>query len=616
MADVIIGIDLGTTNSEVSIVRDGVPFVIPGEDGDPILPSMVGLSEQGKLLVGKPARNQYPLFPDRTIKSIKRKMGTTEKVTLGDKEYTPSEISAIILRALKERAERELGHTVSQAVITVPAYFNDTQRQATIEAGRLAGLEVKRIINEPTAAALVYDPNQSSGTNVLVYDLGGGTFDVSIVRWEQGIVEVLASHGDTKLGGDDFDELLLNHVADQFQSEHGIDIRTERSTRARLLRACENAKKQLSDLAYATVEEEFIAEKDGIPLHLMLEVSRQQYEELIQPLIARTMECVQRSLTDSKLPISQIDRVVLVGGSTRTPIIASLLERMIGRPPRRDINPDLCVAMGASVQGAMIAGINIGTVLIDITPHTLGIKTLDPDFMEEDRCLFSPIIRRGTPLPVSRSECYLTVMDAQKEVQIEIYQGESERLELNHPIGMFMISGLSKAPAGNQIVVQFDLTLDGILKVSAKEKITGLTAHIVISNALKSLTTEERLESRNHLDELWDERDDDDDIDDGDFEDANDADMPVRTGLEHAATPSSEPMPMLDVGPREGQRESVQAKALLEKADRLRTKATSEDQAELDRLMQAVRIAIEDRRWANLEQASNNLADVLFYLED
>lgn len=615
MSDVIIGIDLGTTNSEVAIIRDGLPVVLNGDDGDPILPSVVGLSDQGKLLVGKAARNQYPLFPERTIKSVKRLMGKDEKIKLGDREYRPPEISAMILKSLKERAEKALGQSVSKAVITVPAYFNDTQRQATIEAGNLAGLDVKRILNEPTAAALVYDPQQTAGLHVLVYDLGGGTFDVSIVHWEQGVVEVLASHGDTQLGGDDFDELLLNHVADIFKTEHGIDLRQDRSTRARLLRACENAKKQLSDFAFTKVEEEFIAEKDGLPLHLTMEVSRADFEKLIQPLIDRTMDSVQKALNDAKLSASQIDRVVLVGGSTRTPVIGELLENLLGRPPRRDINPDLCVAMGAAVQGAMIAGSTVGSVLVDITPHSLGIKTLDPSSnMFGERLIFTPIIKRGTPLPVSRSELFRTVTDSQPKVEIDIYQGESENLRQNHRVGMFLVEGLGKFPAGNQILVQLDLTLDGVLKVSAKEKATGLSKQIVIDNALEAMSSEERSESINRLDELWADRFQEDEDYPGD-DLLDDEDNP-EGAMEHEESEAARPAPILDAGPREGQRETVQARALLEKAERLRAKATSEDQEELDRLMQNVRVAMDDRVWSKLEPACNALADVLFYLED
>ena len=616
MAEVIVGIDLGTTNSEVAIMRDGQPFVIPGEDGDPILPSFVGLGDDGKLLVGKAARNQWALAPDRTIKSIKRKMGQDVKVPLGGKEYTPQEISALILNALKERAAKFLGTEVKKAVITVPAYFNDGQRQATIEAGSLAGLEVMRILNEPTAAALTYDPKQTEGLRVLVYDLGGGTFDVSIVHTEGGVVEVLASHGDTQLGGDDFDELLLNHICDRFKTEHEIDLRDGQTTKARVNRASEAAKRALSDHPFVRLEEEFIAEKNGIALHLSMELSREVYEGLIRPLIDRTMDCVQRSLDDARLTARQIDRVVLVGGSTRTPLVGQLLESRLSKPAHREINPDLCVAMGAAVQGAIIAGTDVGAVLVDITPHSLGIKavdSMDPFSMYGPVFHFAAIIPRGTPLPASRSEVFRTVSDRQERVEIDIYQGESEDIRRNHQVGMFLIEGLAPVPAGNQIVVQLDLTLDGILKVAAREKATGLVKHVTIENAIGQFSDEERQAASSRLEELWQQG----------FEEQFD-DRIEEEGDENEEVPFLEPtgdgpvpaMPVLDVGPREGQREAVQARALLEKAERLRDKAPPEDQRDLDRLMEKVRVALADRQWAQLQTASDELADVLFYLED
>src|SRR5947209_4604461 len=350
--DPIVGIDLGTTNSEVALVRDGQPHVF-AEDGDPILPSFVGLSDDGRLLVGKAARNQWVVAPERTVKSIKRQMGQDVKVKLGDQEYRPQEISAMILRALRDRAARQLGTEVHKAVITVPAYFNDAQRQATREAGELAGLEVVRILNEPTAASLTYDPSQRELRRMLVYDLGGGTFDVSVVQAQEGVVEVLASHGDTQLGGDDFDDLLLKHVCDWFQAEHGVDLRANLIPKARLLRAVEEAKRNLSYHPFARIEEEFIAENDGQALHLNLEISRIEYERLIQPLMDRTMDCVQRALDDAHLLPAQIDKVVLVGGSTRTPLVSSLLEDRLRQPAHQEVNPDLCVAMGAAIQGGI-----------------------------------------------------------------------------------------------------------------------------------------------------------------------------------------------------------------------------------------------------------------------
>lgn len=615
MADIIVGIDLGTTNSEVAVIRDGQPFVIPGDDGDPILPSFVGLAEDGKLLVGKPARNQWALAPDRTIKSIKRKMGQDIKVSLGDKEFRPQEISAMILRALRDRASKFLGQPVTKAVITVPAYFNDVQRQATIEAGSLAGLEVLRIINEPTAAALTYDPQQANGLRVLVYDLGGGTFDVSIVHSEAGVVEVLASHGDTQLGGDDFDELLLNHVAERFKTEHTIDLREFRTAKARVLRAVEEAKRNLSAHPFVKIEEEFIAERDGVPLHLSMELSRIDYEKMIQPLIDRTMTCVQQSLDDAHLTARQIDRIVLVGGSTRTPLIGELLETRLQRPAHREINPDLCVAMGAAVQGAIIAGEQVGAVLVDITPHSMGIKTLSRDFEDspfgEPTFRFAPIIHRGTPLPATRSEVFRTVADRQEKVEIDVYQGESSDVRRNTQVGMFLIEGLAQVPAGNQIVVQLDLTLDGILKVAAREKATGLQKHITIENAMARFGREERQAASARLEEMWQRSfdEEEEDLTDDELEEA-------ENFLEHEVDGSAPAIPTLEAGPREGQREAVQARALLEKAERLHQKAVAEDQQDIDKLMQTVRVALEDRNWNGLQSACNALADVLFYLED
>src|ERR1043165_1441131 len=479
MAEPIVGIDLGTTNSEVAIIRDGKPHVFE-EDGDPILPSVVGLSEDGRLLVGKAARNQWIVAPERTIKSIKRKMGQDVKVKLGDQEYAPQEISAMILRALKDRAERQLGTPVKKAVITVPAYFNDDQRKATREAGELAGLDVVRILNEPTAASLTYDPSENDLHRILVYDLGGGTFDVSIVQAQEGVIEVLSSHGDTQLGGDDFDELLFKHVVLKFQTEKGTDLAANVMARARLLRAVEEAKKQLSFHAVVRLEEEFIAEKDGQALHLQMELTREEYEELIRPLLRRTMESVQRALDDARLTPSSIHRIVLVGGSTRTPLVSQLLEEKMGQSAHQEVNPDLCVAMGAAIQGALIAGQDVGAVLVDITPHSLGIRCIDFDTSHR----FAPIIRRNTPLPASRSDMFSTVHDGQREVEVEIYQGEHNDVRFNHRIGNFRITGLADVPSGNQIVVQCDLNLDGMLKVSAKEKATGLFKHVTIDNAL------------------------------------------------------------------------------------------------------------------------------------
>jgi molecular chaperone DnaK len=599
--ETIVGIDLGTTNSEVAVLRDGQPHVF-AEDGDPILPSFVGLSEDGRLLVGKAARNQWVLAPERTIKSIKRKMGQDIKVKLGDQEYRPQEISAMILRALRDRAARELGQELRKAVITVPAYFNDTQRQATMEAGSLAGFEEVRILNEPTAASLTYDPSHHELRRMLVYDLGGGTFDVSIVQQQGGVVEVLASHGDTQLGGDDFDDLLLKLVCDRFQEEHGIDLRGSLIARSRVLRAVEAAKRHLSAHPFARIEEEFIAEKEGAALHLNMEVSRIEYESLIRPLLDRTMDCLQRALDDSHLTASAIAKVVLVGGSTRTPLVTELLEERLGQSAHQEVNPDLCVAMGASIQGAIIAGADVGAVLVDITPHSLGIKCLDTSagFFFEHR--FAPIIHRNSPLPASRSELFHTTHDGQTEVDIDVYQGESDDTRHNHRVGRFLVQGLAPVAAGNPLLVQLDLNLNGTLKVSARERATGLQKTVTIDNALARFEREEREVARERLEHLWSEAEDDEELN-GEIEDGEDSS-------------ADEPLPELAPGPREGQREAVQARALLEKAERLLEKVQPDDRAEVEKLMTKVRTALTDRRWDQLTPASNELADTLFYLED
>jgi molecular chaperone DnaK len=458
----------------------------------------------------------------------------------------------------------------------------------------LAGLEVVRILNEPTAASLTYDPSQRDMRRLLVYDLGGGTFDVSIVQAQEGVVEVLASHGDTQLGGDDFDDLLLKHVCDRFAQEQGVDLRENLVAKARVLSAVEAAKRQLSSHPFIRIEEEFIAEKDGRALHLSMEVSRAEYEDMIRPLLDRTMDCVQRALDDSHLTASQVDKVVLVGGSTRTPLVSQLLEGRLGQPAHQEVNPDLCVAMGAAIQAAIINGADVGAVLVDITPHSLGIRCLDEERGFDFPFRFAPIIHRNTPLPASRSEVFSTVYDQQAVVEIDVYQGEHEDVRLNHPVGRFRIEGLAPVSAGNQLIVQLDLNLDGMLKVSAREKATGLQKQITIENALARYEREERDAARERLEELWTEGGE------------------VIEGRE----PGAEELPTLVPGPREGQRETVQARALLEKADRVLARVQPEDRVELERLMERVRTAITDRQWDKVTEAANELTDVLFYLED
>jgi molecular chaperone DnaK len=586
----IIGIDLGTTNSEVAVVENGKARVLL-EDGQAILPSVVGLDEAGRLLVGAPARNQFVLAPERTVRSIKRKMGEAVAVKLGDQELSPQEISAMILRTLKQRAERELGRPVSKAVITVPAFFNEIQREATREAGELAGLEVLRIINEPTAASLTYEPHPTDMEHLLVYDLGGGTFDVSIVQIEQGVVEVLASHGDTHLGGDDFDELLLNYICDEFAAEHGIDLRQSLVAKSRLLRAAEDAKKALSDAPFARIDEEFIAEKDGLPLHLNLELARDEYESLIEPLLSKTLVCIDESLSDAKLQASQIDKIILVGGASRTPLVHRLLTERLNQPLHTEVDPDLAVAMGAAIQGALIAGLDVGPVLVDITPHTLGIQALGPLRGMMSINAFSPIIERNTALPARRSQVYITSVDGQEAALISVYQGENEDIRYNQKVGEFLLEGLADVEHGNEIIVRFDLDLDGILKVTAVERTTGLEKRLVIDNAV------ERFRMLNR--------------------DAAQARLDTAFGIAaagSAAAPASEPE---DAGlPVELRQLIARAEDYLVKGRDVLATATAEDAQDLQRVMGELRTAITARSEKAIRKALAELEDIVFYLQD
>jgi molecular chaperone DnaK len=600
-SETIIGIDLGTTNSEVAIIRDGRPVVLE-EDGDPILPSVVGLDPQGHLLVGKAARNQYVLAPERTVRSIKRKMGQEVTVTLGDQKYSPQEISAIILRTLKQRAEKALGFAVSKVVITVPAFFNDGQRQATRQAGELAGLDVVRIINEPTAAVLTYNPHPPEMERLLVYDLGGGTFDVSVAQVEKGVVEIQASHGDTQLGGDDFDQLLLDHVCDKFAQEHGVDLRQTLGPKARVLRASEDAKKRLSFDAVTMIEEEFITEKNGKSLNLVMEITRYDYEELIRPLLLKTLACLDEALTDAKVQANQIDKVVLVGGATRTPLVHSLLEERLGRPVHCEIEPDLAVAMGAAVQGGLITGIDVGPILVDITPHTLGISALGElhGFLSEHS--FSPIIERNTPLPASQNEIYSTVVDAQPTAQIRVFQGENQDTRYNTLVGEFDIEGLAEVPAGNQILVRLDLDLNGILKVTATERATGLNKHVVIDSATERFRTTQRSDAVDRLDAV--------------FGTVQVPDKPIGeltgpTAEAGAATTS----PADDLSPN--LRLAIEsAQALIGKANALLPDANAEDASELRTMIADLRAAIDRRAEDDIRAAFREVEELVFYLED
>jgi len=605
MSDIIVGIDLGTTNSEVAIVRNGQIEIIDIENGVPILPSVVGLGDDNVLLVGAAARNQYVLHPERTIRSVKRRMGEATHLKLGDKEYTPSEISAMILLKLKKIAEAHLGEAVTRAVITVPAYFSDAQRQATREAGDIAGLEVVRILNEPTAAALAYGAHRSGDAQTkarksLVYDLGGGTFDVSVVNMEGDVVEVLSSHGNNHLGGDDFDRRIVDFVLDHLNTVHGIDAKTAAASpiaMARLQRAAEAAKITLSDHPYATLSEEFLFEKDGAPIHLSLEISRHEYEAMIEPYITETMDAVHVALIGAKLTVANIDEVLLVGGATRTPMVSRLLESLTGILPHGEINPDLCVAMGAAIQGEIISGGKSPTVLIDITPYTFGTSSVGYLGDRQYPYCFVPLIRKNTPIPASRSEVFYTMYDNQEAVDITVYQGEAPDALDNVEIGRFDVRGLRKVPSGNPIVVDFSLDINGILHVRASEKKSGLEYAITIDNAISRFEEGKIDEARGRIRSMFA-----DDIDDADDTDAGDEaqNQAIDSETDHAPH----------------RRSVVEASALVEKAERLLNTVGADDREDLVDNIEAVRDAIARADGAAIQQSMATLADVLYYLEN
>ena len=578
MTDEILGIDLGTTNSEIAIYRDGRPEVLCDDQGRIILPSVVGLTETGELLVGEEARNQFLLYPERTVRSIKRRMGSDAKVQLGEREYTPQEISAIILSRLKEIAQAQLGRPICKAVITVPAYFSDTQRQATREAGEIAGLEVARIINEPTAAALVYEAAQHQGKRILVYDLGGGTFDVSVVRIEQGVVEVISSHGNNHLGGDDFDHKIVEHVLEHLKLKHGVDVADRPQAMARILRSAEDAKKRLSDHPYARIAEEYLAEHSGQPVNLDLELSREEYEDMIAPFIEETLGAIHIALESAGLTSSQVDEILLVGGATRTPLIRRRLVEAFGTQPRGEVDPDLCIAMGAAIQGAAMTGTEVSAVLVDVTPYTFGTSALGELNGELYPYHYVPIIPKNTPIPARKSEVFFTVLDEQTDVDVRIYQGENNDALENIKIGEFRVSGLSREPAGNPVIVDLALDRNGILQVSAREKKTGLERQITIDNATSRYDREQFDEARQRIGALF-----------GDQEQA----ASVGSG---AATDSA-------------------VDALLARASAKLDETGEEDRTEIIDLIEAIRDARSSGDSAALEDARSQLQDLLFYLE-
>ena len=570
MSEAVVGIDLGTTNSSIAVLHDGVPEVITDHD-DGLVPSCVGVGPSGNVLVGHKARNQAMLFPDRTVQSIKRRMGTADRIRLGSAEHSPQGISAFILKDLVARAERCLDADVSRAVITVPAYFTDAQRKATREAGELAGLKVERIVNEPTAASLAYEVSSKEAMKVLIYDLGGGTFDVSVVALEGGVVEVLATAGDNRLGGDDFDALIVERLNKRLESMvQGDSLRSDRTVQARLRHAAEAAKIRLSGAPFASIEEDSLTGASRKPVNLSCEISRSDFENDIKDLLDKTLEQVEKALRDANTKAPDLDRVLLVGGSSRIPLVAKLLQKRLGVTPLGQIDPDRCVALGAAIQAGMEAGLDVHSVLVDVTPYTFGTGAIGHVDGMYTRHKYVPIIRRNSKLPITKSELFYTEFPNQRAVRFRIYQGEDPDVRNNTEIGSVYLRGLNEDHDAFEegLIFTYSLNLDGILEFHARERLTGREVSGRVEDALAA------------HDATFEEFDDLGELEPGNA-------VPTGTAV----------------------------KMLLERAKAAIPNAPKEDVPELKRLMKGLKRASRHKESGKIDELSGELAELLFFVE-
>jgi len=606
-----VGIDLGTTNSEVAAFVDGQVRVL-GPKQSKMLPSCVGVAPSGELLIGEAALNQQRIYPERTVRSIKRKMGSGETVTIAGMPFSPQEISALILKELVAWTGHAFGQPAKRAVITVPAYFSDAQRSATREAGTMAGLEVLRILNEPTAASLAYGFADGARHTVMVYDLGGGTFDVSIVMIEGDVTEVLSSHGNNRLGGDDFDDLLAAKLEREFQEQNGFALGPEhRAARARLWWAAETAKKQLSFEPYARVREEALAVHNGMPLHLDVELSREEYEKMILPLVESTLDSVSKAMSDAVKKPSDLDAILLVGGSTRTPLVSRLLRERTNLEPRQDVHPDLSVALGAGVLASRLAGRDVERVLVDVSPYSFG-----PSYLGErggvpyPHC-YHPVIHRNTPLPVTRTESYYTSFPGQTRVDIQIFQGDDEDALNNLLVGDFQVEGLSRMENLNEVLCRMSLDVDGILHVSAIEKRTGKSKQITIAGALQAKSEEEIAASRRRLEELFDAREE------SAYDVDQEPDEDDHSVIEVAAAPAEEQRTNGKVIEMDATWAGLRHEAvgLVQRSRALLDRMHAEDKEEAVSLQGAIEQAVHDHDANSLGEAVRSLKELLFFVE-